>query len=97
MELCRDYGKFIWQGNYGQAPFPYQFYPAHGRHLTMFHPCNDGLAPCRRAVIKNMAAGTLPWELVITHRVEAADSPAVYEGINGGNRDNVLAAVIHWS
>jgi 2-desacetyl-2-hydroxyethyl bacteriochlorophyllide A dehydrogenase len=51
INLCRDYGSFIWQGYYGSAPFPYSFVGAHMRHLTMYHPCNDGLAPCRRAVI----------------------------------------------
>ena len=97
MLLCRDYGKFVWQGNYGQAAFPYEFYPAHGRHLTMFHPCNDGEGPCRRAVIKNMAAGVLKWDCTITHRVAPDESPALFDGINQGNADKVLGAIINWS
>ena len=44
----------------------------------MFFPCDDGLQPCRRAVVKNMASGALPWEHCITHRVTAA---AAKEGL----------------
>lgn len=97
IELCRDYGSFVWQGNYGSEPMPYCFLPAHGRHLTMYHPCNDGLAPCRRAVIKQMASGVLPWDVTITHRITAAEAPALYDNINHGNPEKVLGAVIRWS
>lgn len=94
--LCRPFGKFVLQGNYGAAPISYHFLPPHGKRLTMFYPCDDGLAPCRRAVLKNMASGALPWQHVITHRVSAAGAPALYDAINRG-AEEVLGAVIRWS
>jgi len=96
VQLCKPYGKFVLQGNYGADPISYHFLPPHGKHLTWFYPCDDGLAPCRRAVVKNMAMGILPWEHVITHRVPAAESPALYDAINKGEADEVVGAVIKW-
>ncbi len=97
IELCRRYGKFILQGHYGTDPLSYQFAPPHGKRLTMFYPCDDGFAPCRRAVLKNMATGVLPWHHTITHRVDAEDSPALYDAINKDNAKDVVGAVIRWS
>jgi 2-desacetyl-2-hydroxyethyl bacteriochlorophyllide A dehydrogenase len=94
--LCRTHGSFVWQGNYGSRPISLEFLPPHGRRLRMFFPCDDGLQPCRRAVVKNMALGALPWEKTITHRIEAPDAPALYERINRGAKD-IVGAVIHWS
>ena len=94
--LCKTHGKFVYQGNYGAAPISYHFLPPHGKRLTAFYPCDDGLAACRRAVIKNMAMGTLPWEITITHQVSAAEAPALFAAINGG-QDDILGAVIDWS
>ena len=94
--LCKTHGKFVYQGNYGAAPISYHFLPPHGKRLTAFYPCDDGLAACRRAVIKNMAMGTLPWEITITHQVPAAEAPALFTAINGG-QDDILGAVIDWS
>jgi len=94
--LCKTHGKFVYQGNYGAAPISYHFLPPHGKRLTAFYPCDDGLAACRRAVIKNMAMGTLPWEITITHQVPAAAAPALFTAINGG-QDDILGAVIDWS
>jgi len=62
----------------------------------MFFPCDDGWQPFRRAVIKNMAMGVLPWAKTITHRVSAAEAPALYTRINAGD-PSVLGAVIKWS
>jgi 2-desacetyl-2-hydroxyethyl bacteriochlorophyllide A dehydrogenase len=97
IELCRPFGKFILQGNYGAAPISYHFLPPHVKRLTMFYPCDDGLGPCRRAVLKNMAMGVLPWRHVITHRVTARDAPVLYAAINNGQTKELLGAVIHWS
>jgi 2-desacetyl-2-hydroxyethyl bacteriochlorophyllide A dehydrogenase len=94
--LCRTQGSFVWQGNYGSRPVALEFLPPHGRRLRMFFPCDDGWQPCRRAVVKNMALGYLPWEKTITHRVEAAGAPDLYEQINQGAH-GVIGAVIHWS
>jgi threonine dehydrogenase-like Zn-dependent dehydrogenase len=94
--LCRTHGKFVWQGNYGAQPVSMHFLPPHGRRLSMFFPCDDGLQPCRRAVVKNMALGALRWETVITHRVPAGDAPALFEQINAGAASDVVGAVIEW-
>ena len=97
IELCRRHGKFVLQGHYGTAPLSYQFAPPHGKRLTMFYPCDDGFAPCRRAVLKNMARGVLPWSHTITHRAEAEESPVLYDAINNNNVKDVVGAVIRWS
>jgi len=95
--LCRPYGTFVWQGNYGAEPVSLHFLPPHGRRLRMFFPCDDGLRPCRRAVLKNMASGALKWENVITHRIEYTDAPAIYEQINRGSDPDIVGVVIHWT
>lgn len=97
IELCRTEGKFIHQGNYGAAPITYNFLTPHGKRLTTFYPCDDGLAPCRRAVLKNMATGVLPWAKTITHRVDAEQAPDLYDRINKGKAPDVIGAVIKWS
>ena len=94
--LCRTFGKFVWQGNYGAAPLSMHFLPPHGRRLQMFFPCDDGFQPCRRAVIKNMAMGALQWEKCITHRVSAGEAPALYQQINEGSDPGIVGAVINW-
>ncbi|MAF12140.1 hypothetical protein CMK11_16975 [Candidatus Poribacteria bacterium] len=95
--MCRTHGKFVHQGHYGQAPISYNYSVPHGKRLTTFYPCDDGLANCRTAVLKNMAMGALAWGEVITHRVQAADAPDLYASIRDGASDGVLGAVIHWS
>jgi len=97
IELCRPFGKFVLQGNYGQEPISYHFLPPHGKRLTMFYPCDDGMAPCRQAVLKNMAMGALKWEKTITHRVDAKDSAELYDAINKGEAKDVVGAVIRWT
>ena len=94
--LCRQFGKFVYQGNYGAEPVSFRFLVPHGKQLTTFFPCNDGLEPCRRAVLKNMAMGVLPWELTITHRVKSSDCAAFYTAINEGEAQDVIGAVIEW-
>lgn len=95
--LCKSLGKFVWQGNYGLGPMPFEFLPPHGKRLTMFFPCDDGWKPNRRAVLKNIASGALKWGETITHRVEAADSPRFLGEINRGVRKDVISSVVHWS
>jgi L-iditol 2-dehydrogenase len=97
VELCKTHGKFVYQGHYGTKPLSYNFLVPHAKRLTTFYPCNDGLAPCRRAVIKHMTMGVLPWHHTITHRVEAKDAPDFYEAINTGQAKDALGAVIRWS
>ncbi len=95
--LCRDHGTFVLQGNYGARPISWHFLPAHGRQLKMLFPCDDGGPACRRAVMKNMAAGALKWEVTLTHRVEAADAARFYADLNANEVKDLVGAVIHWS
>jgi 2-desacetyl-2-hydroxyethyl bacteriochlorophyllide A dehydrogenase len=95
--LCRPFGKFVYQGDYGTAPISFHFRVPHTKRLTTFFPCNDGLAPCRRAVLKNMAMGVLQWEHTITHRIAAEDSADFYTAINEGQVEDVVGAVLRWS
>jgi len=95
--LCRRHGIFILQGNYGRHPISYNFLEPHGKRLTMYYPCNDGEVPCRRAVIKNIATGVLPWHHTITHRTTSAEAPNLYKAILDGRAKDVIGAVIKWS
>ena len=97
ISLCRKFGTYIWQGNYGAEPFQMQFLRPHGKQVRMFFPCDDGMVPCRQAVLKNMASGALRWQECITHRIEAAEAPATFDRINKGQLHDVLGVVIHWS
>ncbi len=96
IELCRTFGKFIWQGNYGSAPVNMHFLPAHNRRLKMFFPCDDGGPAYRRAVINNMSSGRLPWNHAISHRVTCTEAASWYERINKGDSD-VIGMIIQWS
>ncbi|MBN2307928.1 MAG: zinc-binding alcohol dehydrogenase [Candidatus Hydrogenedentes bacterium] len=95
--LCRRNGVFVWQGNYGAAPVSMHFLPPHARHLKMLFPSDDGLAPCRRAVLKNIAMGALKWEHTITHRVPYAEAAEFFDRINKNQAKDVLGAVIQWA
>lgn len=95
--LCRRHGTFVLQGHYGQRPISYNFIPPHGRRLTMHYPCDDGLADSRRAVIKNMTTGVLPWHHTITHRCSFEDAPQLFDAVNRGRAQTVLGAVIRWA
>ena len=95
IEICRTHGSFVWQGNYGVAPVPFEFMPAHTRRLKTFFPCDDGLQPCRRAVIKNMAMGVLKWENCITHHIGYLEAPEIFDRINKGDKD-IVGVVIRW-
>ena len=95
IEICRTHGSFVWQGNYGVAPVSFKFIPAHSRRLKMFFPCDDGLQPCRRAAVKNMAMGVLKWENCITHHIGYLDAPEIFDRINKGDKD-IVGVVIRW-
>ena len=94
--LCRAQGSFVWQGNYGAAPIQMCFLPPHEKRLKMFFPCDDGWQPFRRAVVKNMAMGALKWEQCITHRIQYAQAPAMFERINKGEDKDIVGVVINW-
>ena len=95
--LCMTHGKFVWQGNYGAKPIPFHFLSSHGRQLTTYFPCDDGLEPCRRAVLKNMANGVLPWEKTISHCIKAEQSPEFLDRINKNDMPELMGGVIQWS
>ncbi|NSW57670.1 MAG: zinc-binding alcohol dehydrogenase [Armatimonadetes bacterium] len=94
--LCKPRATFVWQGNYGAEPVSMHFLPAHGKRLQMFFPCDDGYQPARAAVLRNMAMGALNWEHCITHRIEAADAPAIFKRINQGDPE-LTGVLVHWS
>lgn len=95
--ISRLHGKFVFLGNYGNAPISFHFLVPHGKQLTAFFPCNDGLKPCRDAVLRNIATGALPWHKTITHRVTAEESPGLYDAINRNALPDMMGAVIQWS
>lgn len=96
LELPEPYGRFVWQGNYGDRTVGFSFLPVHMRQLRMIFPCNDGLAPTRRAVLRQMANGTLPWERVITHTVTPTEAVDLYRELINATAPGVLGAVIDW-
>ena len=96
MELCRVHGTFVYQGNYGAAPYSSLFLPAHNRQLTCHYPCDDGGPECRAAVLRLMASKGLPWEKTITHEVDASGAAEFYNAINRGSVANLVAGVIKW-
>lgn len=95
--LARLRGKFVFLGHYGKAPVQFNYLVPHAKQLTAFFPCNDGLAPCRKAVLRNIATGAIPWEKTITHRVAGSESPDLYERINREELPDLFGAVIRWS
>ena len=95
IELCRKFGHYVWQGYYGTAPISMHFPPPHGRRLTMHFPCDDGLEPCRHAVIKNMALGTLKWEKCVTHHVEFGGAADIFTRIGKKEKD-IVGVTINW-
>ncbi len=44
-----------------------------------------------------MAAGALPWQHAITHRVAAENSAKFYDAINRGEAQDVVGAVLRWA
>lgn len=96
LQLAETHGRFVWQGNYGDRTVGFSFLPVHMRQLNMLFPCNDGLEPTRRAVLRQMANGTLPWERVITHTVTPSEAVKLYRELISATSPGVLGAVIDW-
>lgn len=95
--LCRLHGKFVFLGNYGNAPISFHFLVPHMKQLTAFFPCNDGLKPSREAVLRNIAGGAIPWGKTISHVVPYQNAPALYADINRNCIPDLIGAVIRWS
>ena len=96
IELCRRDGSYVWQGYYGTDPISMRFPPPHGRRLKMYFPCDDGLQPCRRAVLKNMTLGSLQWERCITHRVDYTDADKIFGQIKRGD-ETIVGVTVNWT
>ncbi len=97
LALCRPFGKFVYLGNLGSAPVTFNFTVPHTKQLTTYFPCNDGLQPCRDAVMRNIASGALPWGKTISHSVNAEDMPELYAAIDEKAVPELTGAVIKWS
>lgn len=97
LQYAKRLGKFVMQGNYGADPISFRFLVPHGKRLTWFYPCDDGLAPCRSAVMRNLALGALDWRPAITHRIASAEIADFYDAINRGDGKDVIGAVVDWS
>ncbi|MCY3904111.1 MAG: zinc-binding dehydrogenase [Caldilineaceae bacterium] len=95
--LARLRGKFVFLGHYGKDPVSFNYLIPHSKQLTAFFPCNDGLEPCREAVLRNLATGAIPWQKTITHRVTGVEAPDLYASINRDEIPDLFGAVIHWS
>ncbi|MEI6050308.1 MAG: medium chain dehydrogenase/reductase family protein [Bacteroidota bacterium] len=97
LSYCKIYGKFVFQGDYGQfGQLSFNFYLAHEKLLTAYFPSDDGFQPCRKTIMDWMAIGALKWEQTITHRLSVEDAPEFYNTIKSGETQNVLGAVIRW-
>lgn len=96
IRMCKPFGCFVWQGNYGDAPVQFQFLEAHHRRLRMVFPCDDGYRAYRRASLQAMATGAMHWENVITHRLSHSQMPKLYEEIYKGENKNIVGAVVNW-
>ncbi len=97
LALCRTFGKFVYLGNLGSAPVTFNFMVPHAKQLTTYFPCNDGLQPCREAVLRNIASGALPWSKTISHSVNAEDMPELYAAIDEKAVPELTGAVVKWS
>lgn len=97
ISLLREFGCFVWQGNYGDGPVSFDFLAAHQRRIRMVFPCDDGYRPAREAVMSSMGAGWLNWDHTISDTVEAADAPAYFTRILGQGTGNALSAAVHWA
>jgi len=95
--LLREFGCFVWQGNYGEEPISFQFLEAHHRRIRMVFPCDDGYRPARQAVMTSLGSGWLDWNLTMTDHIEADDSPDFYKRIYEKGLGDVLGASVRWA
>jgi threonine dehydrogenase-like Zn-dependent dehydrogenase len=96
IRLCRPFGCFVWQGNYGDGQVSFEFLEAHHRRLRMVFPCDDGYRPYRKASLAAVALGAMPWGEVISHRISYEEMPAFYSDIYSGKAGSVIGAVVNW-
>ncbi len=97
MALCRKYGKFVFQGDFGNNTITFNFRPPHGQSIITYFPLDDGYYSVRRSVLRLIASGVLKWEKTITHRIKAVETPEFYEKLLNKSVPDVLGIVIDWS
>ncbi len=96
IQMCRPFGCFVWQGNYGEGQVCFEFLEAHRRRLRMVFPCDDGYRPYRRASLQAVASGAMPWGEVITQRISYTEMPDFYGDIFHHRGPSVIGAVVNW-
>ena len=96
IRMCRRFGCFVWQGNYGDGPIGFEFLEAHQRRLRMVFPCDDGYRAYRRASLQAVGSGAMPWGEVITQRISYAEMPDLYRDIFHHRGPSVIGAVVNW-
>jgi 2-desacetyl-2-hydroxyethyl bacteriochlorophyllide A dehydrogenase len=96
IRMCRRFGCFVWQGNYGDGPVSFEFLEAHQRRLRMVFPCDDGYRAYRRASLQAVASGAMPWGEVITQRISYTEMPDLYGDIFHHRGPGVIGAVVNW-
>lgn len=96
VSLCKTYGKYSWQGNYGEKGVLIDYQKITNKKLTMYFPSDDGLQHCRENVITRIQNGMLPWEKCLTHKVSAYNAPHLYERIQNGKEKEIMGALIKW-
>ena len=96
ISLTRREGKFIFLAVYGEAPVELLFMPAHQKRIRAFFPCDDGLEPCREAVLNQMALGALPWHKTISHHINVEEMPEFCARVLAGEAPDLLGSVINW-
>ena len=96
LSLCKQHGKFVFQGDYGECPLTFTWMTAHEKQLTAYFPSEDGYQPCRETVMGWIARQNVKWDQAITHRLSPQEAPDFYHAINQGNVDNLLGVVIKW-
>jgi 2-desacetyl-2-hydroxyethyl bacteriochlorophyllide A dehydrogenase len=96
IRMCKRFGCFVWQGNYGDGPARFEFLEAHQRRLRMVFPCDDGYRAYRRASLQAVASGAMPWGEVVTQRISYAEMPDFYGDIFHHRGPSVIGAVVNW-
>jgi 2-desacetyl-2-hydroxyethyl bacteriochlorophyllide A dehydrogenase len=92
LELIRREGRISMQGYYPD-PIAIDFHPAHVQRATVIFPCAwDDTGQVATA----LAEGWPTIAPLVTHRVRAAEAPALYDLVLA-HPDQLLGAVIDWS
>lgn len=95
--LCKQSGKFVFQGDYGEEPITFSERTLNEKQLNGFFPAGFSGKVGAQAVLKNMANGALPWGHTITHRITPMEAPDVYNKLVDEEYENILGVVIDWN